>query len=1083
MVPFVGAGLSVYGEPHDRLPLWGELLGRLVEEGRGLGLIPDTGDPEIGEALSHHRYIEATDGVLAVLGEPTFRRTVEHELDDQGKPIPPAVSELVAVGWSLIVTTNLDRLIARAYLERYRRPVMSITGAETRRLAEAVAGTSTAKDTVLAQIHGSIDIYESWCLTQAHYAQLLQNPGYLIALQSLFLRRVFFVGFGLKDADFDLLMDTITRIYPAGVGEFYVLIPRTRRQDPEFLALIKRGGVRPIFYDVEEEEGDATDLFCGHRAVYECLEHLASQWTLARTSVDVTLKYFPELDPNMVERRKEIDRLIDSVSAGREILQVVGLGGLGKTSLILQFLQDELPTIAAAAYENVFGCSFYRADIGQFIYDMALATVGPGSRPLPRQVDMICDYVRQHRTLLVLDGLEAILDDEGALRSPYVSQILESVVSGEGAAVITSRIAAQGGVLQRSRIVEMEPFTPAEILDFLNRWGLDRLGDAANSRLVEVTAGHPLALRILAGVLQDVPPNEATATIERSAVIDFADEVDPLRENRLARIFGSYFHHLSEAERALLDCLTVFEQPAPFTLVNSAFTPGYPDTIVNRPLAELDLRPIIARLLDKRLLTASPVGELSCHPTVREYFAKHVEQESLSLAPIHRYLAVEALQGAPARPRSFEEAMPVIDACRHAAACGDWTLFDDLYRHRLMNEDYLCETLGAWEEALQLARLGDDSRFPAHFTGRPGYYPITAARCLKHLGRSSESRTKYLRTLEQIAFSGDPDTAMYVNNFLTLLVWRGELGGADWLVELNIRALSWIDEPWKRRWQIEHGLSSIAYLKLLQGQLGISRILFDRSAHAWDGFDSERRWIYDYYPFYRSELILLLDPNAHEEALETIAPLLAIADARAWPESLCRGYIQTAMTVLDRATQTVDPGDVATALEHLERARLTAAGMNVADVAIAYQLARLKVELARHEIGVEADLNAAELAELVDRAAVLVSTSALALATPEVTAARGALACLSRELDRAEELYERAVRQCRAQGNALALLSPRSLISWLGRRLGRHAEAEPTGSRTDPVGLVGSRLRPQWMIERLGTLPVSTQPPNAPVST
>src|SRR4051812_35183949 len=95
VVPFVGAGLSVYGAPAERLPLWRELIERLIAEGKHLGVIADEGDPAIDTALAAGRYIEAMDRVLGALGEPIFKRVVERELDDADKLIPPAVAELV----------------------------------------------------------------------------------------------------------------------------------------------------------------------------------------------------------------------------------------------------------------------------------------------------------------------------------------------------------------------------------------------------------------------------------------------------------------------------------------------------------------------------------------------------------------------------------------------------------------------------------------------------------------------------------------------------------------------------------------------------------------------------------------------------------------------------------------------------------------------------------------------------------------------------------------------------------------------------------------------------------------------------
>ena len=206
VVPFVGAGLSIYGRPERRLPLWRELIDRLIAEGQSLGLVPSQGEASIDAALVSGRYIEVMDRVLDMLGEPTFKRLVERELDETGKPTPPAVAELVGVGWSLIVTTNLDRLIARAYLERHGRPLDAFTSLDTHRLAAALAGTLTSSETLLAQIHGAVDMYPSWRLTRTHYAQLLQEPGYVEALKQLFLRQVFFVGFGLEDDDLDFLL-------------------------------------------------------------------------------------------------------------------------------------------------------------------------------------------------------------------------------------------------------------------------------------------------------------------------------------------------------------------------------------------------------------------------------------------------------------------------------------------------------------------------------------------------------------------------------------------------------------------------------------------------------------------------------------------------------------------------------------------------------------------------------------------------------------------------------------------------------------------------------------------------------------
>lgn len=308
--------------------------------------------------------------------------------------------------------------------------------------------------------------------------------------------------------------------------------------------------------------------------------------------------------------------------------------------------------------------------------------------------------------------------------------------------------------------------------------------------------------------------------------------------------------------------------------------------------------------------------------------------------------------------------------------------------------------------------------------------------------------------------------ARYVNNFLTLLIWRGELAAAERLVELNIRALSWIRDPGQHRWQVEHAFASIAYLRLLQGSLDEAAVLFEHAAHAWDEHVGERLWIYEYYSLYRSELILLADPDAHDDALAGIEALLAVARLHGWPESICRGHIQAAIVHLDRSNRHRDAAELVLATQRLDKARRIAGGMNVADVAIAHHLTQLKLELANREYG-HALLDIAELERLVERVELLIDTSSLALATPEVIAARGVLALLAGSTGTARELHRRARHESERQGNALAAGSPRSLVRWLAERLEIPTSLATRSAEFDLVGLIGAELSATWMRARL----------------
>ncbi len=1066
VVPFVGAGLSIYGPPDQRLPLWQELLERLVTEGRRLGLVGDA-IIKIHKALDAGHYIEATDRILKALGEPTFRRIVERELDDSNKPIPPAVAELVTIGWSLIVTTNLDRLIARAFLERYGVPPETITSRDTHRLASVLAGTNQKTRMSLAQLHGDIDQYPSWRLTRSHYQQLQQDPGYMLALQHLFLREIFFVGFSLSDDDFDLVLDTVARVYPAGVGKFYALVARSRRNDPTLQRLIRSNGFQPIFYDVESPP-HSDDPYGGHRQVFECLADLAQAWSASNAEFNIALKYFPEAEPNVVGRERELHEILEAAQKPLgAVAQIVGLGGVGKTTLVQEAIERFRPMWSEAGYRGAYGCSFYRADIGQFVHDLELLTVGPSNDPLPERVERISTDMSRHRTLLVLDGSEAILNSNQELQSPYINSIIQGVLAGRGSVVATTRVPIRGGVFNHGIELNLDPLDVAATKELLNDLDLNHLGSDVQDRLYQMTGGHPLAVRILGAMLRTVAPQEALSALETASIVALPDEIDPLSENRLSRLLGSYAHLLSAADASFMRTWAVFDAPASYPLVQDVIAHVYPDTDINSDIAGSDLRTLVARLLDLRLLTVGEDGQLSCHPTVREYFGKTSEDASRRAVPVHRRIADHYSRDTLEYPETFDEASPLILAARHIAATGDWSRFDDVFRRRLMRgfRSYLCNNLGAWDEALGLARLANDANFPGHHTREPAYYQNIVARCFKHLGRSSESKAHYVTGLTQAAQTQDPDTAKYLNNFLTLLIWRGELSAAESLVEANVRALEWVDEPWIRRWQVEHGFSTFAYLRLLQGKIDVANELFDYSSRAWDGAE-DRRWMYDYYPYHRAELILLQRPADHAGALEAIANLRDVANRQEWPESLCRGHIHAAIVAADAAAMFESDTYLRESHDHLSRARSIPAGLVVPDVEIALLLAQIKVELATRRLAGRGS----SLVEFLDRAEALVTLTGLSLAQPEILATRGLSYLENNDLRNSNLLADQAIGIAQSTGHWLAVHSPRSLLNQLLTLLGRPVPEVEIAPLAEPRAFDGRPLDSVQLTSILNTI-------------
>ena len=503
VVPFVGAGLSVHGESSQRLPLWRELLDRLVGECRRFGVLPDDGGTTIQSALEDGRFIEATDLIMDALGEPNFRRAVERELDDTDKPVPPAVVELVAISWSLIVTTNLDRLVAREYRTRYGYDIDQITNLDVAKLRQAFGDSLPSTRTALAHIHGALDVYPSWRLTSAHYASLLQDPLYREVLRQLFARRILFIGFGMADDDFDYVRKHVAEIYPERPCEFYALIERSRQGSAAIRDLVKTG-LRPIYYDADPEP-DPSDPFNGHRAVYECLQHLATVWASRRTDFEPRLMHLPQYDASLVPRDVEIDKLTALLVAEQGcVVQVVGIGGSGKTSLTLQLLHGRRRERRRRIRTRVW--EFVSARGPRRVHHRP--RVGRGRRDGTDVAGAGRAHLFVHASAPIDPRARRV--GGGGRRGVETSGFVAGEDRGRrpGGARLGDRnneIARAGRTVRACDRNRRWCARSAQIQRVLAEAKLDFVDATTRRRIEEITAGHPLALRILVGVLHEVP--------------------------------------------------------------------------------------------------------------------------------------------------------------------------------------------------------------------------------------------------------------------------------------------------------------------------------------------------------------------------------------------------------------------------------------------------------------------------------------------------------------------------------------------------------------------------------------------------
>ncbi|MEM9886153.1 MAG: SIR2 family protein [Bacteroidota bacterium] len=889
MVPFIGAGLSQYGYPSERLPSWNKLVVEVFEYAvKSKYILDEKAKLIVEECIGNNELIKALDILSSEMKESLFIDCIEKLLSTNSKAIPPAILELACISWSLIVTTNLDRFIEKAWAQNQGNPIVVLTNRDTDELSRIIVGPKKTNDqSVLAKIHGSIERYDSWILTTHQYNWLLNNnEAYVQLLKVLFLRTVLFLGYGLYDDDFDLIFQQLRHIFPKGLGRSFALVP-LNRVDNKLREKAKQYGLKLIFYNVDSTKKDLPDG--GHGEVLDFLRIVVSKWKAKGkgNSSQRRLLYFPLLDSGFVGRSTELEILSNSFLDEKSGVQIVGFGGEGKTSFIQYYVEKNWDFLENSGYEMVFGFCFYKHDVGRFVNDLCkFLNITSLNDSLESKVFSALEVLKEKKMIVILDGLEVVQDELGKFNNRLIEKFVETVLSTNCFLIITSRLLLDSFDLET---IFLGPLSEKDTNEFLSNWNVKSSDQRLKKWIAREGGRHALSLRIIASFLAR-DKKKALNAIENLSLEDIPDESNPLLANKSLRLLHYYDESLDSVQVTFLKCFSLFKRSVSLGLILECFPKAYSKSEVNFLLKGIDLRPIIKELIDTRLIIIESGAYLTAHPNVKDFYSRKTLDENCK--QFHQEVANFLLQYLPEKlPESYDEVLQYSEICFHAAKAEMWSLFHDIF-YRKINRGYLNflgNNLGAWEDFLELGSLVfPDSNWKNEPIIFPEYYRATISRCNKHLGRSKLAAREYIRTLEICSKNRSSETAKYANNFLTLTMLMGRFDLTDILIEINLGTLHWIETDWKYLWQVEHGFFPIGNYAALRGDIEIAQEYISYALKAWDNYPKERKWIFDFDRVYSSDIIIAENIGKRREAEILAYENLSLGKRNNWQETIAR---------------------------------------------------------------------------------------------------------------------------------------------------------------------------------------------------
>jgi len=482
-------------------------------------------------------------------------------------------------------------------------------------------------------------------------------------------------------------------------------------------------------------------------------------------SEQVEIARLPVTGPYLFGRDGDLTRLDECwVDPSVHVVSLVAWGGTGKSALVDAWLQ-RMEKDGWRGAERVFGWSFYSqgssntASADMFI-DVALRWFGDKEPMAGSPWDKgarLAGLVKQHRALLVLDGVEPLQappgQEEGKIRDPGLGALLRELArGGKGLCVITTRIAVadlasrEGGAAPRVNLDELSPEAGAQLLAALGAKGsTDELKTAAGEVM-----GHALTLTLLGSLLVDAYEGDI---LRRKEIVSL--EGDVKKGEQAKRVMERYARWFGDGpEVAVLELLGLFDRPADAGSIAALrappAVPGLTDRIVG--ISEVAWRQTLTKLRRANLVAKASkddTGTIDAHPLVREHFGARLKARSPDAWRAGHGRLFEHLQkAAPEFPETAEAMAPIYAAVVHGCqADRRQEALDEVYVKRVTRrEGFNVVKLGAFgPELAMLAGFFDQpwSRVA------PGLTEAAQSFVLRQAGFA-------LRALGRLADAGEP---------------------------------------------------------------------------------------------------------------------------------------------------------------------------------------------------------------------------------------------------------------------------------------------------------------------------------------
>lgn len=408
----------------------------------------------------------------------------------------------------------------------------------------------------------------------------------------------------------------------------------------------------------------------------------------------------------LIGRERELAMLDAAWSDSKtNVVTIVAFGGVGKSTLAAHWAAAKMKDV-----ERYFDWSFYRQGSSDVFLKTALEFFGDPELAASaadgwQKGERLAQLVAQHRTLLILDGLEPLQDAKtGELRDPALRSLLRGLAARNGGLCV---------VTTRQEIPDLDNFRNTTA----PQWRLDRLSEKAGASLLhrlgvrgtaeerETVAhdvkGHALTLTLLGKFLAEAHGGD----IRKRDLVSLHEADSEETSGHAFRVMEAYEEWLTRdgrnVELAILRLLGLFDRPATPDCLAALRQPpaieGLTESLVT--LTDAQWNVAVKRLVQLGFVEEQPWEPpqitdkrpiagiaLDAHPLIREHFARRLRESApAAWRAAHGQLYEHLRDSVPYWPEGVDGLQPLYQAVVHGCQAGRAAVTcDEVYHDRIL---------------------------------------------------------------------------------------------------------------------------------------------------------------------------------------------------------------------------------------------------------------------------------------------------------------------------------------------------------------------------------------------------------------